>query len=78
MLAKRKEDPNIGYFILKQERMHLIENYLSEQEKAELLDSIVDYVNNGEASPRSECVNILYSVLVDDHHDMVDDFFGAC
>jgi len=65
----------LEYFILKQKRTKLMKNHLTVEEKAELLDAIVDYINDEEACFRSDVASILFEVLIVDHDEMVEKFF---
>lgn len=64
------------YFILKQKRTELIREYLSENEKAELLEALANYIDGEKTHFRSDTVTILFEVLISDHDEMVEEFFG--
>lgn len=64
------------FFILKQKRTGLIKDYLTIEEKAELLDAIIDCMNGEDTNFKSDVANILFEILISDHDEMVNDFFG--
>lgn len=64
------------YFILNQKRTKLMKEYLTTNEKAELIDAIVDYINDDDVHFRSDTATILFEVLASDHDEMVDELFG--
>ena len=64
------------YFILKKKRTELIKEYLTESEKAELIEGIANYIDDEEVHFRSDAAQILFEVLISDHDEMVDEFFG--
>ena len=67
---------NLEYFILKQKRTKLMKDYLTTDEKAELLEAIANYIDGEEIHFRSDTATILFEVLTSDHDEMVEEFFG--
>ena len=60
-----------------QKRTGLIGEFLGTEEKAELLDAIVDYINDCDTHFTSEMARLLFYILISDHDEMVEEFFGV-